>query len=91
MSLSANFQLKTMRSSEFSHAKFLLLINHLRKLQKFHTAKISSYVVYFLGAQFFKQHVVLKGWCHLSHMLGFHLTAFVTELYMHAKKFHRYN
>ena len=47
----ASFQLKMMLSSEFLHTKFLLLIDHPRKLRKFHTAKISSYtaVVMFDG------------------------------------------
>ena len=41
----ASFQLKMMPSSEFPHTKFSLLINHPRKPQKFHTAKISGYTV----------------------------------------------
>ena len=41
----ASFQLKMMLSSEFPRTKFLLLIDHPRKLRKFHTAKISGYTV----------------------------------------------
>ena len=41
----ASFQLKMMLSSEFPLTKFSLLIDHLRKPRKFHTAKISSYTV----------------------------------------------
>ena len=39
------FQLKMMLSSEFPHTKFLLLIDHLQKPEKFDTAKIFSYKV----------------------------------------------
>ena len=41
----ASFQMEMMPSSEFLRTKFSLLIDHLRKPQKFHTAKISSYTV----------------------------------------------
>ena len=44
----ASFQLKMMLSSEFPHTKFSLLIDHSRKLQKFHTMKISGYTVLYL-------------------------------------------
>ena len=39
-----------MLSSEFPHSKFLLLIDHPQKLQKFHSAKISSYKVQATGS-----------------------------------------
>ena len=41
-----SFQLKMMPSIEFPCAKFLLLIDHLRKPLKFHTVKFSGYTVY---------------------------------------------
>ena len=41
----ASFQLKMMLSSEFPSTKFSLLIDHPRKLRKFHTTKVSGYTV----------------------------------------------
>ena len=38
----ADFQLKMILSSEFSCAKFLLMIDHPQKLQKLHTTKIAK-------------------------------------------------